>query len=237
VSPTYLYCIVDGDVLPAPGSVGLDGAPVRALPSGGMTVWVSDVASTPPPTVERIREHDVVCAAAVATGGTVIPTRFAHVFEDDASCLAALAQARPKLDAAREALRGAVEMAVILPLRGDAGAAKPVAGGGEGSAGRRYLEGIAERYRVERVVQTALSASAEALTAALGDLARSARRRVSTEPVPALIVSHLVARDAVPEYRARIARLAASGSLGAHVVTGPNAPYSFVDVGGGGGVA
>jgi hypothetical protein len=234
VSPTYLYCIVDRDAPPAPDVIGLDGAPVRVLPNGSMTPWVSDVAGKPEPTVERVRQHDAVCAAALATGATVIPTRFAHVFGDDSGCLAALAQARQTLEATRETLRGAVEMSVILPLRGAASAASP-SSGPEPSAGRRYLERIAERYRVERLVQTELSASAEVVTAALGDLARSARRRVSTEPMPALIVSHLVARDAVPEYRARIERAAASGSLGAHVVTGPNAPYSFVDAGGVGG--
>ena len=66
--PTYLYCLRTDRAHPPDGLTGVDGAMVHAVDVSGLMAWVSDVAEGVAPTVDRLRAHDAVCAAALAAG-------------------------------------------------------------------------------------------------------------------------------------------------------------------------
>ena len=67
------------------GLAGIDGAGVRDLEAAGLTAWVSDVSGPVDATVDRLKAHDAVCAAAMNTGDTPLPIRFGQTFDDDAA--------------------------------------------------------------------------------------------------------------------------------------------------------
>ena len=83
--PTYLYCLRSEMVEPPDGLTGVDGSAVRALEGVSLSAWVSDVAEKVTATVERVKAHDAVCAAALDSGETPLPIRFGQSFADDAA--------------------------------------------------------------------------------------------------------------------------------------------------------
>src|SRR5690349_23240486 len=94
---TYLYCVRSDPSPPPRGLLGIDGSPVRDLAADGLTAWVSEVGDSTPPTVERVKAHDAVCAAALETGDTPLPIRFGQVFRNDAAAVAAITSRRSAL--------------------------------------------------------------------------------------------------------------------------------------------
>jgi len=192
VSPTYLYCLTAPDAPDPPtATVGLDGGVVRRLGDA----WVSDVDSrSVRATIERIRSHDSVVASALGTGSTPLPARFGQTFESDEACLAELSAKRARMSAGLARVAGMVEMTVILRVDLDT------------SSGTAYLQSLARRQHVARDV-----------SARLGDCIRQSAEKTRDD---ALTLSHLVDREAVPEYRKRLEGLDAR-------ILGPGAPYSF----------
>src|SRR5688500_14503606 len=96
--PTYLYC-VRGDYAEVPGGlVGIDGAPVRSIDASSLIGWVSDARETPVTvTVDRVKEHDAVCAAALGVGDTPLPIRFGQTFANDEAAAEAIVVRRATL--------------------------------------------------------------------------------------------------------------------------------------------
>jgi hypothetical protein len=108
---TYLYCIRNDPRPVPPDLVGLDGAAVRPIYATGLTGWVSDVTDVPVvSTLERVKAHDAVCAAAMDAGETPLPVRFGQTFPDDAVAADAIASRRPIL---RERLARVAECAEL----------------------------------------------------------------------------------------------------------------------------
>jgi hypothetical protein len=202
VSPTYLYLLTAHTAPdPPPATVGLDDRPVRRLGDA----WVSDVATrTVRATVEHIRAHDTVVAAALGTGSTPLPARFGQTFESDDACARVLAE-RDSLSAALARVAGMVEMTVLL--KADA----PVLATASGTA---YLESLARReHAIDGLRSTARDVNAH-LTGYFRESAERANGAMLT-------ISHLVEREALARYMERVA------SLKGVTVVGPSAPYSF----------
>lgn len=159
--------------------MGLDGGSVRRLASTGLDAWVGDVdARSVSATIERIRAHDGVVAAAFGTGSTPLPARFGQTFESDAECLAQLSTKRGKLSAGLARVAGMVEMTVILRVDLDT------------SSGTAYLRSLARRQHTAREVSSRVA----------GCIHQSAEKTSKD----ALTLSHLVKREAVSEYLERL---------------------------------
>jgi Gas vesicle synthesis protein GvpL/GvpF len=207
VSPTYLYCITAPAAPgPTPATIGVDGAAVRQLGPA----WVSDVETRPVrATVDRIRAHDAVVAAALDTGVTPLPARFGQVFASDDDCEQAISARMSELSAALARISGMVEMTLLLR-------AEEVPAS-ERSSGTAYLESLARRERAE----DALRHAARGINAQLAGYVRETAERTSGG---VLTLSHLIERDALGRYRDRAEALI--GDLHATIV-GPTAPYSF----------
>ncbi len=203
MSPTYLYCITQPIAAGPPSeTAGVDDTPVRRLADA----WVSDVPSlVVRPTVDRIRAHDAVVATALDTGTTPLPARFGQTFATDAACVQALAGRGDALRVALARVDGCVEMTVLLHAETGTETDSDASMG----PGRRYLERLGR-----------LAAAGRRVDAAVAPLLRAAKTKDAT-------VSHLIAREALTAYRARMDAVA--GTLGGITVrlVGPAAPYSF----------
>jgi Gas vesicle synthesis protein GvpL/GvpF len=176
VSPTYLYCLTAPEAPdPPPATAGIDGGAVRRVGDA----WVSDVdAREVRATIERIRAHDDVVAAALATGSTPLPARFGQTFENDDECRAVLLAKHPKTSAGLARVAGMVEMTVILRVALDR------------SSGTAYLASLARRVHAARAINTRLA-----------DVVR-ASAEVTRED--GMTVAHLVDREAVTRYLERL---------------------------------
>lgn len=225
----YLYCVLPADVA-EPELTGIDGAPVRAFREADVTVWLGDCAAAPRPDLDRIRAHNRVVQAALATGATPVPIRFGQVLADEAALVAHLAQRDYHADLARVA--GAVEFGirVLDPAAAEATddtVASAHAAGAAEAPGTAYLRAVAKRVhtleaRRERALEVARRVDDE-----LAAWVRERRIEPSEQP-PGATVAHLVQTDAVAAYGAR-ARDLTQGDHALHLVlTGPWPPYSFV---------
>jgi hypothetical protein len=234
--PVHLYGVLDAGVDLAPSTPGLDGRAVRVLSVGRRFAWVSDVEdSTLAATPKRLREHDAVLGSVVAAGCSPVPARLGRLYADDSAVQAALEGCAAELDAAMALLRGRVEMSLLIAR------SAALAGPGDepprrenGGPGREHLRRLQRGMRGERKLRVAASDAAEFATRALGGIV-VAERTVEDPAAPVLVGrAHLVARDDVARYLAKVGIVAAAASPALRVaVRGPGAAYSFAAVQGG----
>jgi hypothetical protein len=245
----YLYCLTEPGCEPPAELRGIAGKRVRALGvTGRLVAWVSDLPEDPgPASTELVRVHDRVVRAALALE-TPLPARFGQSFVSDAALERALQGRSDPLERSLERVRGSVEMTVriLLAEAGDAVPGRPFEGGavvgasagsGAGSrasegAGRAYLARLRERQRVSAELQR----QAEFLQARVARAVDGFAREEVCSPVmlgaQSISISHLVAREAVREYRLAVASLSKGEAALRLMVSGPWAPYSFARIAG-----
>lgn len=237
----YAYCICDHVAKESLAGVrGVDGASVRTVERDGLTVFVSEperepVAVTP----ENVRAHNRVNTLVLAHI-TPLPFRFGTVIND------------AKLDdyvkthgaALRDALArvgGCVEMGV--KIMSGAGAAPPVVetADGQASEGARAQQGagsgtaflLAKRRAIlgDEAARSRAEEVAALLASCVADAARDSRVAVLPSNVLIVRAAHLVERERLGEYRARLRALEAERAAGLSFLTsGPWPPYSFGDI-------
>jgi hypothetical protein len=235
--PVHLYGVLEGGARFVPATCGLDGRPVRSLEWGGRSALVSDVhESALTATPRRLREHDAVLRAAVASGLTVVPARIGRLYADDASVLRALGDRATDIALAMSLVRGRVEMSLLISAGVPTPAgfpAQPGAASGPG-AGREHLRRIQGQMRGERNMLHAASELALAAARALTGVVVA--ECVVESPAPPVLVAraHLVARDDVARYVGVVETVAAAADAAFRVaIRGPGAAYSFAAVQGG----
>ena len=235
---TYLYCVRSDDPEVPAGLVGIDGASVRSIGAGRLVAWISDaVATSIDVTVDRVKAHDAVCAAALGVGETPLPIRFGQAFADDAAAEEAIAARSASLESRLTRVSGCVELRLVVsrgraePPEGDTpprdgtdapgNDPNPDALEGPGTA---FLRRLARAGRAD----IARDVGCEEVRHAVREAARAlivdqqpceAARGVSFFPV-------LVLRGAVDEFRAIATNILPSQAIDLSVL-GPFAPYSF----------
>ncbi len=221
----YLYCLVRAGTEP-PGTLrGLEDTPVSARAAGALACWVSPMTTVPDATLERIRRHDDVVEAALATGISPVPLRWGQGVEDEAALAATLVERQDGYLEALERVAGAVEFGVrVLDPAREAAPAPAAAGPGAGTA---YLRALAERAAAERAVDARGQEIAANLRAVLGAIIRQERIDALPTRHGVVSVAHLVARRAEAEYRAGVERVRRDRPELRFLVTGPWPPYSF----------
>jgi len=228
--PAYLYCVLPAEA-PDPAVNGIDDAPLRALRAGAACAWVADVSVAPQPDLERIRAHDRVVRAAMATGFTPVPVRFGQVAASDDDVLAHLQSRDYRADLER--VSGCVEFGIRIvdPEAHASGEADsdppPVPDGEQAGAGAAYMRTLAARVHAAERSRTRSLDAARAIDAALASGVREARVESSDHP-PGAVVAHLVQAAAADAYAERARDLARGHPPLRIVVTGPWPPYSFV---------
>jgi hypothetical protein len=236
--PTYLYCIrSDGDATP-PGLVGLvgvDGARVYAIRAAGFSAWVSELPTAIEPTVDRVKAHDAVCAAAMTAGETPLPVRFGQTFDDDAAAESAIEARQTTLRERLSRVAGCVELRVVVtrgtepdvsePPRNDEAARKT--GGDEGGyvgPGTAFLERLARAGRADLAREVGCEEVRHLVRTAARSLVVEHQRCESARGLAFFPV--LVRRSDVGAFRSAVADRLSSQGIDLAVL-GPFAPYSF----------
>ena len=234
--PTYLYCVrSDAGEVPR-GLAGIDGALVRSIQAATLFAWVSDARGpSVDVTVERVRAHDAVCAAALCVGDTPLPIRFGQSFSDDRVAAQAIITRHDALQSRLARVSGCVELRFVVRRGREQSAealAEPAARSrtGEAEAEPTAIEGPGTAFlrRLARAgrADIAREVGCEEVRHAVREAARhlvvdqqscEAARGVSFFPV-------LVRRHDVGELRAAVAGMSQAIDLS---VLGPFAPYSF----------
>ena len=226
--PTYLYCLIAADAAVDPGAtLGIDGAPVRVIGDGLVRAIVSDVGErTVAPNAGRARAHDEIVRLAMR-GATPLPARFGQTFPTDRAALESIAEREADLSRALASVAGCVEMTLRLPLRVSAPSEsnEPRVDGG---AGRRYLLALQARERLEHDMQLEAQLARDRVGRQVAGLIREERWEVTAIGTSTLVLSHLLLRSAVSDYRAAVTSPGFLESVAGMMVSGPWAPYSFV---------
>jgi hypothetical protein len=245
----YVYCLSD-ELADAPSEelTGVGGARVRLLPFGNLSVVASEFeGERAAVTRENLLAHNRVNAHVLARV-TPLPFRFGTL-ADEARLSSYVASNESALAEGFARVRGCVEMGVKIRLGGGAAAgveesavkvkkvidegarAAQEAGTTErvGAAGRGTAFLLAKQR--ELLGEESFKARAEAAAARVAEcvegLARESDVRLSPEGPIVLRASHLILREGVSEYRARVRNLGA-GLGGMHLLaSGPWPPYSF----------
>lgn len=249
----YLYCLTDTANEPAADLRGLGGSLVRSVPTSmHSAAWVSDLPSgLGPATAELARVHDRVVRAALS-GETPLPARFGQTFAGEDALLRALAGRSEVIARALERVRGGVEMTIriLLPQAGDevaaggapganAGVTEP--GGATGGrlattararegAGSAYMAGLRDRQHAAAALRRQADFLQSRVARAVDGIAREELRSPLTPGARSLAISHLVARQAVCQYRLAVNSVVASDPALRLLISGPWAPYSFARI-------
>jgi hypothetical protein len=225
-------------VEPPDGLTGVDGSAVRALGGVSLVAWVSDVAETVSATVERVKAHDAVCAAALDSGETPLPVRFGQSFPDDVAAMSAISSRESALRDRLARVAGCVEIRVVVTQ----GRAPDVTGSAvETSAPEVVMTTPAGLREVDGPGTAFLKRLARAGRA---DLAREVgceevRHAIRTGAKSLIVDQHpcecargraffsvLVRRTNVDAFRSAVAEMLSLKPFGLSVL-GPFAPYSF----------
>jgi hypothetical protein len=237
VMGTYLYCIHAEPVGVPASLVGIDGASVRAvevssIDGSPLEAWVSDVDALPVTvSVERMKAHDAVCAAALAAHETPLPIRFGQAFSSDSDAKAAIASKAGQLARRLRRVSGCVELRVVVrpAVATESSAAGANVATDENAweadrPGTAFLRRIARQGRADLAREVSCEEARHALRTNAQNFI------VDQQPCEAARgVSYfalLVRRsdvDAIREIAGRVLSSQASQTL----VMGPFAPYSF----------
>lgn len=231
--PTYLYCLFRDRVEPASAPAGVGGETVRPIDAGRLTAWIGSIAAAPPATATSLGRHDEVTSAGLASGQTPLPVRFGEAFDSDDACRAAIAGQEAEFLAVLERIAGRVEMTVAIPLHRleEPAPGQPV-DVAQASPGRAYLERLRGERRATQILQQQGHVLARPVVNAVRQLVIDERATLRPSP-PTYLVSHLIARSAVEEYRRLVSAAIgerAAGVAPRAIVRGPSAPYSFTAV-------
>jgi len=237
----YLYCLSDelADATDAPveGLSGVGDARARLHSVGGVCAVVSEFeGERVAVTRENLRAHNRVNAHVLARV-TPLPFRFGTL-ADEARLDAYVAANETALAEALARVRGSVEMGVKLRLvkgASEESAAKvevvkvEEAGAAQEASGKGTAFLLAKRREIlgEEALKARAERAAEQLAECVAGLARESEVRLSPEGPIVVRASHMVAREDVSEYRARVRDLSATLEGLQTLASGPWPPYSF----------
>jgi hypothetical protein len=218
-----VYAIATGGGRLGPGIAGGALRSVRLEARAPIFALVERVAETPVPSPPGLRAYDRVVRKLLERCDALLPASFGSVVADEGELVRRLSARPGDLAAALGLVRGCVQMSVRV--FGRARHPVPSARRAEAAAlgaGTRYLLEKADEWRAAESLP-----EIEPLRRRLAGLVRA--ERVERHQTPGLVgtAHHLVERDLLAAYRARV-RAAAAALRPARIhVTGPWAAYAF----------
>jgi hypothetical protein len=235
------------------GVRGIGGEPVRSIERAGLSAVVGSVdprrfgAEQPRGGVEDIRalegllraHHQVV--QLLAGGGTVLPLRLGTVYRGDERVVALLEERRAEFEATLARIAGRTEWGVKLfadPAGFEIGPPPTVADAQRGGAGTRYLLRRKAEERTRQRRRDRAAALADEVHEALAVVAAASRRhppqdaRLSGHQDWMLLNGAYLLDQGRDGELATVARCFDDPGRGVRLeLTGPWAPYSFVEEG------
>ena len=224
MSVLYLYALV-GDSLRSDPGRGLRRERLEVLPGRGFHVVMGRMNTPPEASPATLRRHDAIVRRIAATVDAILPMRFGSAVPDEDAAMRLLTPRAIELAGRLVQVRGHEQMTLRVfgphsAARSRAQSAGHITGARPGP-GTRYL---AERKRLH---DTAAAPELDPIRPLLHDLV--ADERVQRHATPPLLASvyHLVPRDRMAQYRARVARAASRVAPLRLTVSGPWPPYAF----------
>lgn len=225
----YAYCLIEGiDSLPVP-LTGINSARIRLLKTGDFSLLVSDFAGD---TVPANRDNALAHAAVVKgilEHTTPLPFRFGTLVTEQQLESYATAR-REALQAKLDFVRGCVEMSVKIIREGDWTGTPMRSELAEERPGTAFL------VKKQREILGSEARAAEAkkladwLADQVGEVVKETRIKTNPTEKLLLIAAHLVKRDFVGIYRARLKEICRKRPELHFLVSGPWAPYSFANI-------
>ena len=225
----YAYCVTESSDAPAAALRGIGGSAVRLINVGNFSLVVSDFSGD---AVPATRENALAHAAVVQSlleHTTPLPFRFG-TFIAEPQLQSFLDSRRDSLQARLALVRDCVEMNVKLiwdrewngePERDEHSAEGP--GTAFLADKRRELLGSEARVAETKKVSSWLEQR-------LGEIVRETRSEANPTAKLILAAAHLVRRDAVGDYRAKLKEAEAERPELHFLVSGPWPPYSFANI-------
>lgn len=235
---TYLYCVRTETRTVPTGLAGLEGAPVRCIRAGSLAAWVSDVPELDiAATVDRVRAHDTVCAAALDEGDTPLPIRFGQTFAHDAATVDALMEREAALAKRLARVSGCVELRVVVrrgrPVddaiesgvgSGATAASDATHDGALEGPGTAFLRRLANEGRADLAREVACEEVRHAVRSAAKPFIVEHQRCEAARGISYFPV--LVRRADVAPFQAAVSATGLARTIDFSVL-GPFAPYSF----------
>lgn len=218
----YVYAILEGNLVDAGDSRGIDGQPVWFVRRGNLTVACTrhEIARIAP-TAQNVLGHERVVEQFMRHA--VLPARFATTFESERALLDLLARHEPELIAALDRVRGCDELGVrvLRPSESEHHDDLP-----SPQSGREYLlrRSAQERNGAD------FERRAQALHERLSTLARASTCRLLKTPASILSGAYLVAREDTGRFREAVNQLGLENGDFRLLCTGPWPAYNFAPV-------
>lgn len=212
-----LYAIAEENgVEPRPN--GIDGSPVWDVAAEGLTAFVGTAPSAISADPDTLMAYEDAVETLMGER-TVLPARFGTVLDDTEGVRRLLLERRDRLVPSLQRVRGAVEFGIRAEWDdGVAPAARRPTGPHAG------IDYMLERLELRRRARDI----ADAIDAAVGDLARERACRILPRPQHPVSIAYLVPRPDVDDFMDRYRQLEAVITGARLVCTGPWPPYSFV---------
>lgn len=223
----HAYCVRRAsEPAPPPELKGVDGAAVYLVGEGELALWVSSAEPNRAPELERLRAHDRVVRAALATA-TPLPIRLGAHFQDEVAARAALRERATEFLEALRRVEHRVEMAVRVEWGAEAPLPDPVPTLAV-SSGREYLEMRRRQLEAGAALGERARRELDAVADFFADLDLPTVRNLLPDSQSVGSLAHLVHRNQIDQYRERARAARQQLSRLNLSLSGPWAPYSFV---------
>jgi len=235
----YAYCLTEQQTLTngvrtrrpflLEGIQGVNGAPVLSYPSGEFGVIVSEYEPSPDNKLEErsILEHARVVSACFRSG-TVLPFRFATVFDSDEALRQAVRANRRAFGQSVARLRGKSEMHLKLTVRDGTLREAMVEVELPDTVGGEYLIKLREKASRERERQTKARALSVQVHRMFNPLEEEIScKRVNTDGM-LIDIAHLIDSKSVEKYQNRYSTAAKQLKNCQIAISGPWPPYHFL---------
>jgi hypothetical protein len=228
----YAYCLTEQSSFfshrarrpfPIEGLHGIAGAQVLAYPGGEFAVMVSEYVRPGALDQKSALEHAHVIAECFQKG-TVLPFRFATIFDSDEAIRQAVRVNRKVFLQTVSDLRGKSEMHIKLMLNDGA----PLTDVQVQHAGNAYLSQLRERAVRDRERQTKARAISVQMHKLFNPLQEDVSCKRNDRGELLLDIAHLIESDSVEKYHSHCSAAARHFKDVRIVITGPWPPYHFM---------
>lgn len=219
----HLYALLPAGA-GAPAAGGIDRAPIIEVPVGPLIALATEHAAAPPPSLDHVRAHNAVIAAAFQPPITPVPLRFGQFLADADAVRRRLGDAEPWLTLLHR-LAGHAEYGVRMQWAVEEQEMHTAEASGAGS---RHMNRLMQRHAAGRAAREQAAALEEMVREVTRGTVADIRADHSHAGQGTLGIALLVAGDQAPAYCSAVDGLPAQRPDVRFVFTGPWPPYSFV---------
>ncbi|MGH7447316.1 MAG: GvpL/GvpF family gas vesicle protein [Longimicrobiales bacterium] len=223
----HIYCIVPAGHPVPDDCFGIDARRPFIVNAGRLAAWATEHDTRPVPSIAAIRSHNDVVSAAMTPRVTPVPMRFGQWFADREGAAEVIEQEEAKWTDLLKRFAGRAEYGVRA-LRPEPDAERDVRPAAPQS-GRQFMAALAHRQAQAADRREEGERIAAAIAARLSGLIEDRRAEFGGGDTLLVTLAHLVAWTAADAYHGGMSEVRATAQDTRFVLTGPWAPWSFVE--------